>query len=175
MIMTVEKKIGRATCVARRITPSLVSSASGRLSRFLRIVSIITIAPSTRIPKSIAPNESRLAGISVTFIRIKATSSDSGIVKGHQQCTAPASEEQDQHQQHEQHPFEQRAGNGVQRGAYQIGTVHERVDRRHLRAARRRSARRPPCAHPSALPTGSVRAASARCPRHRPNSRAARR
>ena len=80
MIISVENRIGRATSVARRTTPSLESSTSGRLSRPLRIVSIITIAPSTSIPKSIAPSDSRLAGISVIFIRIKAINSDNGIV-----------------------------------------------------------------------------------------------
>ena len=80
IIIKVEKKIGRATSVVRRRIDSSVSNSSGCRSRFLRTVSIITIAPSTRIPKSIAPSESRLAGISVSCIRIKAINRDNGMV-----------------------------------------------------------------------------------------------
>ena len=42
--------------------------------------STITTAPSTRMPKSIAPIESRLAGMCRRSRQMKANSSDSGIV-----------------------------------------------------------------------------------------------
>ena len=44
------------------------------------MVSIITMAPSTSMPKSTAPNESRFAGIPVSFISTKATSNAMGMV-----------------------------------------------------------------------------------------------
>ncbi len=80
MIMRVAKKIGLATSFARLAIVFTVSSLSGLSSRFFRIVSIITMAPSTIIPKSIAPNESKFAGMLVTFININATSREIGIV-----------------------------------------------------------------------------------------------
>ena len=81
IIIKVEKKIGRATSVVRRRIESSVNTSSGCRSRFFSTVSIITIDPSTRIPKSIAPNDNRFAGISVTCIRIKAINRDNGMVK----------------------------------------------------------------------------------------------
>ena len=52
----------------------------GLLSRSRSTVSIITMAPSTRMPKSMAPSDSRLAGTPLTFISTKAMSSASGMV-----------------------------------------------------------------------------------------------
>ena len=81
VIMTmVEKRIGRPTSLARCAMLFSSRYCLGLSSRFLRIVSSITIAPSTIIPKSIAPSDRRLAGISVRCIRIKAISNDTGIV-----------------------------------------------------------------------------------------------
>ena len=42
----------------------------GSASRLRRIASVTTIAPSTMMPKSIAPSESRLAGMFVRCIRM---------------------------------------------------------------------------------------------------------
>ena len=53
-----------------------VSASSGFSSRFRRMFSSTTIAPSTMMPKSIAPSDSRFAGMSVTAIRMNAMSSD---------------------------------------------------------------------------------------------------
>src|SRR4029434_9291917 len=44
--------------------------------------STITSAPSTTIPKSIAPSECRLAGIPARYMQMKAKSSDSRMVSG---------------------------------------------------------------------------------------------
>ena len=81
IIINVEKKIGRATSVVRRKIESSVNTSSGCRSLFFKTVSIITIATSTKIPKSIAPKESRFAGIFVTCIKIKAINRDKGMVK----------------------------------------------------------------------------------------------
>ena len=48
---------------------------------------------------------------------------------GHQQRAPPATQEQDQHQHDQQHPFEQRMRHGMQRRIDQVGAVHERMDR----------------------------------------------
>ena len=56
------------------------SRLSGSSSLFLRMVSSITMAPSTIIPKSIAPKESKLAGIWVKCMSINAINKDNGIV-----------------------------------------------------------------------------------------------
>ena len=80
MMMSVEKKMGRATSVVRLMIESSVNISSGWRSRFFKMVSIMTMAPSTIMPKSMAPNDSKLAGISVTCIRRKAMRSANGIV-----------------------------------------------------------------------------------------------
>ncbi|OAV74270.1 hypothetical protein Barb7_02247 [Bacteroidales bacterium Barb7] len=80
IIISVAKKTGLATSMMRRTTEASSNDAASSSSRFFRIVSIITIEPSTNMPKSTAPSESRLAGISVRYIRMKATSSDRGMV-----------------------------------------------------------------------------------------------
>ena len=78
--MRVAKNIGRATSFARLAIVLTVSSFSGLSSRFFKMVSIITMAPSTIIPKSIAPNDNKLAGMLVTFINIKAINKEIGMV-----------------------------------------------------------------------------------------------
>ena len=80
MMMMVEKKIGRATSAAISPIDFSCNTSRGLSSRFLRMVSIMTIAPSTIIPKSIAPNDSRFAGIFVKCIKINAISNAIGIV-----------------------------------------------------------------------------------------------
>ena len=78
--MTVAKKMGRATCSAAVRASTSVSSESGCDSWRRRIVSTITTDPSTMMPKSIAPNESRLAGTFVKCMHMNANRRDSGIV-----------------------------------------------------------------------------------------------
>src|SRR6266508_42822 len=64
--------------MARVASPSPPSRS--RSSRRWTMCSTITSAPSTTIPKSIAPSESRLAGIPARYIQMKAKSSESGMV-----------------------------------------------------------------------------------------------
>ena len=83
IIIVTEKKISRPTsCAAIKvilIMPSFLSSTVAL--RYLRIrCSAIIQAPSTIIPKSIAPSESKFAGMCANFINIKAKSKENGIV-----------------------------------------------------------------------------------------------
>ncbi len=80
IIIKVANRMGLPTCTTRSAIVSSFSNLLGWFSLFLKILSIITIAPSTIIPKSMAPKESRLAGISVKCINIKAISKEIGIV-----------------------------------------------------------------------------------------------
>ncbi|MNK70526.1 hypothetical protein D3C87_899500 [compost metagenome] len=78
--MMVAKKIGLATSAIFVVKVCSNNGASGFSSLFFRMVSSITMAPSTIIPKSIAPKDNRLAGISVKCINIKAINNESGMV-----------------------------------------------------------------------------------------------
>ncbi|MNV23120.1 hypothetical protein D3C71_1141220 [compost metagenome] len=79
-MISVAKNMGLATSAIFCAIVFSCSRPSGSSSLFLRMVSSITMAPSTIIPKSIAPKESKLAGIWVKCIRIKAINKDNGIV-----------------------------------------------------------------------------------------------
>ena len=123
MMIKVEKKIGRATWrAAARISASL-SGSPGLASRRRRIASTITMAPSTMMPKSIAPSDSRLAGILVWCIRMKATSMANGIVIADDQRAARAAEKQDEHDQNQPDAFEDRMRDRVDGGLDQAGAV----------------------------------------------------
>ncbi len=83
MMIMIEKKISRPTSCedasVRRMIPAACSS--GVASRYRRMMlSTITTAPSTMMPKSMAPRERRFAGIPVTFIMRNAKSMETGIV-----------------------------------------------------------------------------------------------
>ncbi len=80
MMITVAKKIGRATCRAASPASASVSGSSGLASRRRKIASVITMAPSTMMPKSMAPSDSRLAEIPLWYIRMKATTIANGTV-----------------------------------------------------------------------------------------------
>ena len=80
MMIAVAKKIGRATWRAASRTSDSVSGSFGFASRRRRIASVITIAPSTMMPKSIAPSESRLTEIFVWNIKMNATTIANGMV-----------------------------------------------------------------------------------------------
>ena len=80
MMTTMPKKIGRATVAVASSTSRGVSALPSPSSNLRRMLSITTIAPSTTMPKSIAPSESRFAGILKWCMQMKAVSSASGIV-----------------------------------------------------------------------------------------------
>ena len=79
MIIIVEKNIGRATSAILFTVEVGSSFLEGSFSRSFSTVSAITIDASTRIPKSIAPMDRRLAGMSVSHMRINAIMSENGI------------------------------------------------------------------------------------------------
>ena len=58
--------------------------------------STITTAPSTMMPKSMAPMDSRLAEMPRTSMQVKANSSDKGNGERHDQRAAQVAEEQHQ-------------------------------------------------------------------------------
>ncbi len=78
-MISVAKKIGRATWPVVSSTSSASSARSGFSSRRRSIASVTTIAPSTMMPKSIAPSENRLAGMCSRFIAMNTATSASGI------------------------------------------------------------------------------------------------
>ncbi len=80
MMMAMAKNIGRATCVAASRASSSLSGSVGFSSRMRRMFSSMTMAPSTMMPKSMAPSDSRFAGMSVKCIKMNAMSSAIGIV-----------------------------------------------------------------------------------------------
>ena len=80
MITKIPKKIGCVTCKEAVNTSASVNNALAFSSRRRKIFSVITIAPSTIIPKSIAPNDNRFAGISKLYIQINAVTKAIGMV-----------------------------------------------------------------------------------------------
>ena len=86
MMISIEKSVGRPTSTAasRMMCFLLASSRSGCLwvasESFLNTFSTTITAPSTMMPKSIAPSDSRLAGTPIHVSPMKVASSASGIV-----------------------------------------------------------------------------------------------
>ncbi len=82
MMMSMENSVGRPTSLAASMmTPrrSRSSMSSPRSARRCMMFSTTITAPSTMMPKSMAPRLSRLAGTPMTFRPMKVASSDSGI------------------------------------------------------------------------------------------------
>jgi hypothetical protein len=80
MMMSVAKKIGRATWLAAPTARFWVSSSSGMRSRRRSSASVTTMAPSTMTPKSMAPSENRFAGMWNRVISTKTVASATGMV-----------------------------------------------------------------------------------------------
>ena len=128
MMIAVAKKIGRATWRAASRASASVSGSFGFASRRRKIASVITMAPSTMMPKSMAPSDSRLAEIPVWFIRMKATTIANGMVTADNQCAARAAEKQNEHDQHEADAREHRVPDLVDGGVDQRRAVEIRHD-----------------------------------------------
>ena len=82
MMISIEKNVGRPTCrAAASIRPfTLTGSLACFSSAILRNTFSTTItAPSTMIPKSIAPSDSRFAGIPLMVSPMNVAISESGI------------------------------------------------------------------------------------------------
>ena len=69
--------------------------------------STMNTAPSTRMPKSTAPMESRLAEAFCRSRQMNANSSASGMRDRDDQAGAKIVEEEDQHHDHQQHAAQQ--------------------------------------------------------------------
>ena len=83
MMMSMEKNVGRPTSAAafRTRSRTLLRSVEWSCSEsFRKMFSITITAPSTMMPKSIAPRESRLAGMPRHVRPMNVASSDSGII-----------------------------------------------------------------------------------------------
>ena len=81
MMMSTANVSGRATSTAACCTSRGTLRPCGLCwLRCRTMFSVMMTAPSTMIPKSIAPNESRLAGIPRRSIKMNANKSESGIV-----------------------------------------------------------------------------------------------
>ncbi len=84
MIISTEKNTGRSTSSAAArivlLTFCCVRSRPEPPRRWAMFSAMIT-APSTMMPKSIAPTESKPIGMPVTYISNSATKSENGIVK----------------------------------------------------------------------------------------------
>ena len=90
--------------------------------------STITTAPSTTIPKSSAPSESRLAGICLRSRQIDANSSENGMVSGHDERAANVAEEQKQNDRHQDEALGQVVQHGVGGELHQIAAIDEGND-----------------------------------------------
>ena len=82
MMIAIANRVGRDTSSAERVTrPSRAERSCGLLSSMARrTFSTSTTAPSTRIPKSIAPIEMRFAGSFRIDSPMKAVRSASGMI-----------------------------------------------------------------------------------------------
>ena len=78
---------------------------------------------SMMMPKSIAPSEIRLAGVSPTRIRMNAPNSASGMLIAAIKAAPKVAEEKDQHQENQRHPDGEVLQHRVQRGFDQLGAI----------------------------------------------------
>ena len=122
-MMRLAKNIGRVTCTAAALTSLSLSSSVGMASRRRRIASVTTIAPSTRMPKSIAPSDSRLADTCVRLSSENTATSASGMVTPGNQCAARTAEEEDQDQKHQRDALEDGAADLVHGRAHQVVAI----------------------------------------------------
>ena len=89
--------------------------------------SAMITAPSTMMPKSIAPTESKPMGMPVTYISSKATSSAKGIVRATRRGHRRPSQEQQQHEHHQGDAQQHAVRHGVQRALDEERAIVERL------------------------------------------------
>ena len=123
-----DRRAPQARCRSRR-----AASDSCR-----KMFSTTITAPSTMMPKSIAPSDSRFAGMPRIVRPMKVASSDSGITTATIAAARRLPRKTIQHQRHQQRAFEQVREHGVQRRVDQPGAVVERHDLHALRQHRAR-------------------------------------
>ena len=73
MMMRLAKKIGRVTWSVAALASLSLSSSLGIASRRRSTASVTTMAPSTRMPKSMAPSDRRFAD---TWVRFNSENTD---------------------------------------------------------------------------------------------------
>ena len=123
-MIKVEKKIGRATWRA-------ASRTSASVERLVRASPraaagsppTITMAPSTMMPKSMAPSDSRLAGILVMVHQDERDHHRERNRDADDQRAARAAEEQDEHDEDEADALENRVRDLVDGGIDQVGAI----------------------------------------------------
>ena len=79
--MSVEKNTGRSTSQAAAAIVVAGGCRPRARVRWCAIVSTMITAPSTRMPKSMAPIDNRPTGMPVAFISTSANSSEKGMVR----------------------------------------------------------------------------------------------
>ena len=94
--------------------------------RWRTMFSTMTTAPSTTMPKSSAPSESRLAGICFRSRQMAAKSSENGMVSGDDNGAAHVAEKEKQNDDDEDHALSQVVQDGVGGEAEQVAAVDER-------------------------------------------------
>ena len=84
MMMSIENKVGRPTSLVASMISCLRSESdmsSGSRCRRCMMFSITITAPSTMMPKSMAPSDKRLAGTPMNLSPKNVARSDRGITK----------------------------------------------------------------------------------------------
>ena len=87
-----------------------------------------TTAPSTTMPKSNAPSESRLAGILFRSRQIEANNSEKGMVSATISAPRDIAEKEKQNDGDEQDAFTQIVQHGVRRVVHQVAAIQKRND-----------------------------------------------
>ena len=90
--------------------------------------STITTAPSTTMPKSSAPSDSRLAGICRRSRQMEANSSENGMVSATISAPRDIAQEQEQNDDDQDDAFGQVVQHGVGGEMHQVAAIEERND-----------------------------------------------
>ena len=150
MMISIAKSVGRATSIAdaddeaQHLAPrSAAARAAARACTF----STSTTAPSTRMPKSIAPIEIRLAGSSMHVQADERAEQRERDHRRDDQRAGEAAQEQPHHRHHQQEAVQQVVLHRAERVADEERAVVERLDLHALAAGSCRSARATFCVH----------------------------
>ena len=128
-MMSRAKNTGRCTsCTAAAIFCEMRISPPPPRPTCRIIFSTITTEPSTTMPKSSAPSESRLAGIFVTFKQNGGEQQRERNGCGHDQGAAHVPQEQEQHDHHQDQAFGQVVQDRVGGVVDQVPAVQVRHD-----------------------------------------------
>ena len=133
MMMAIAKNTGRCTsCAASRIL-SIGVRLPLPCERWRTMFSTMTTAPSTTMPKSSAPSESRLAGIWRRSRQVAANKSEKGIVRHDDRCAAHIAEEEEENDGDQNHALGQIVQHSVRREVEQFAAIDKGNKRNALR------------------------------------------